>query len=574
MEHVSSICKCLERKSLQRLLSPHPLAYSTTTQSFPLSSTFHCTPLRHLPLVLHLGLLTLNLISSILFGIVSSHDRTTVLRLASVSADVRYDKTKYNFTKTHACPLVLSKQCGRRPDVETLDAHSGHQSQSPRRNWPLRNYVNQSGRKRKARDALRESYLKARAGEEEENLSQLINNFCDVVWQEFNDIYAVFHSITYDPLSPEDDSFCKDYEMFVEKVEDLDRKLATIFSMALDDCYNLESFFKCTHVMGLLMDRQIINAQVSPKYKVMVAMLHEELDVAKVTLGNVSSLRQLGDGPTKPPLKLLAGYDLEVSIMETPEAQHVFVKYEEMLDYLAQLEEKVFSEWVSQVADKCRVNLNRTLVMRDDSSILQLNFDDELVSILREVSYLKTLGKEDIPEEALDLYQRNEDIRLWVGNLNLVIEWYNGIRSHCTPVEFDLIMDEIEEIDEKVAKVQETLNWNSDDVWVHVKKIRDLVEHLYDRMAKIQANAVRINSIMNTWGTTPLINRKDGKKEALVSLEDRKERVQKRKDRPRAVVSKPTLATTILYVLSNCNITRSKEERSALPQVQTAKEPV
>nr|CAD7453301.1 unnamed protein product [Timema tahoe] len=76
-------------QSLQRLLSPHPLAYSTTTQSFPLSSTFHCTPLRHLPLVLHLGFLTLNLISSILFGIVSSHDRTTVLRLASVSADVR-----------------------------------------------------------------------------------------------------------------------------------------------------------------------------------------------------------------------------------------------------------------------------------------------------------------------------------------------------------------------------------------------------------------------------------------------------------------------------------------------------
>nr|CAD7402646.1 unnamed protein product [Timema cristinae] len=178
--------------------------------------------------------------------------------------------------------------------------------------------------------------------------------------------------------------------------------------------------------------------------------------------------------------------------METPEAQHVFVKYEEMLDYLAQLEEKVFSEWVSQVADKCRVNLNRTLVVRDDTSILQLNFDDELVSILREVSYLKNLGKEDIPEEALDLYQRNEDIRLWIGNLNLAIKWFM-----------------------------------SNDVWVHVKKIRDLVEHLYDRMAKIQANSVRISSIMNTWGATPLINRKDGKKEALVSLEDRKERVQK-----------------------------------------------
>nr|CAD7423390.1 unnamed protein product [Timema monikensis] len=332
----------------------------------------------------------------------------------------------------------------------------------------------------------------------------------------------------------------------------------------------MNALFQCTHVMGLLMDRQIINAQVSPKYKVMVAMLHEELDVAKVLFDEqLSMAEKLGYMPVDKFMPPVAGTLLwihklrqrittpvetfrivEDPIMETPEAQHVFVKYEEMLDYLAQLEEKVFSEWVSQVADKCRVNLNRTLVVRDDTSILQLNFDDEvrhkgldyhlqgLVSILREVSYLKNLGKEDIPEEALDLYQRNEDIRLWIGNLNLAIKWYNGIRSHCTPVEFDLILDEIEEIDEKVAKVQETLNWNSDDlilhvnvfstdVWVHVKKIRDLVEHLYDRMAKIQANSVRISSIMNTWGATPLINRKDGKKEALVSLEDRKERVQK-----------------------------------------------
>nr|CAD7598569.1 unnamed protein product [Timema genevievae] len=46
-----------------------------------------------------------------------------------------YINTKYNSNKTHACLVVLSRQCGRRRNIETLDAHSGRQSQTPRRNW-------------------------------------------------------------------------------------------------------------------------------------------------------------------------------------------------------------------------------------------------------------------------------------------------------------------------------------------------------------------------------------------------------------------------------------------------------
>ncbi|CAG2054386.1 unnamed protein product [Timema podura] len=48
-------------------------------------------------------------------------------------------KTKYNSTETHDCSVVRPRphfsESGRRRNVETLDAHSGRQPQSPRRNW-------------------------------------------------------------------------------------------------------------------------------------------------------------------------------------------------------------------------------------------------------------------------------------------------------------------------------------------------------------------------------------------------------------------------------------------------------
>lgn len=51
-------------------------------------------------------------------------------------------------------------------------------------------------------------------------------------------------AITYDPADPEDDSFIEDYKLFSEKVLDMDRRLAAISTLAIGDCYNLESIFR------------------------------------------------------------------------------------------------------------------------------------------------------------------------------------------------------------------------------------------------------------------------------------------------------------------------------------------
>ena len=66
------------------------------------------------------------------------------------------------------------------------------------------------------------------------------------------------------------------------------------------------------------------------------------------------------------------------------------------------------------------------------------------------------------------------------------------------------------------------------DVWTHVQQIRTLVEDLYLRVLKAQQNVDRIHELVNSWTLTPLFDRKNSKKENLIYLDNRADRVAKR----------------------------------------------
>ncbi|PSN39336.1 Dynein beta chain [Blattella germanica] len=307
----------------------------------------------------------------------------------------------------------------------------------------------------------------------------------EAVFSEFNVAFTVFGNITYDPLDPEEENF----DIFMQKISDLDRKLAAIFCQAFDDCFNLESIYK-----------EIYDEQET---------YYEKNGLFMIDLNF-------------PPI---AG---ALIIIQTADFKYEIDKYEQMVSYLNDMEDEVFNGWAVKVPAQCQKNLNKTLLLQDNETLeLSLNFDDELVAILKEVRYMKIMEKQGIPPDALELFDRVETLFLWVSNLNLSIEWYNNIRQNSLPVEFELIAQEVEQIDILLKEVVENLNWNSEDVWTYVEKIRELVEDLQGRVLKAQQNVDAIHELINTWSLTPLFERKDGKKENLIYLDDRADRVSR-----------------------------------------------
>lgn len=62
----------------------------------------------------------------------------------------------------------------------------------------------------------------------------------------------------------------------------------------------------------------------------------------------------------------------------------------------------------------------------------------------------------------------------------------------------------------------------------YLVELRKPVEQLQIRMQRTQKNVNEIRAVMSAWAKVPLFERKDGKKDAVLCLDERIDRITKR----------------------------------------------
>lgn len=112
--------------------------------------------------------------------------------------------------------------------------------------------------------------------------------------------------------------------------------------------------------------------------------------------------------------------------------------------------------------------------------------------------------------------------------LSSTVDSYNNIRKTTKRVEFDLIELEVARIDSLISRGEDELCWRSDGLLEYITELGGLVEGLWKRMKVAQSNVEKIRGILEPWTKTPLVERKDRRKDTLLALEDRSEKVSKR----------------------------------------------
>lgn len=151
------------------------------------------------------------------------------------------------------------------------------------------------------------------------------------------------------------------------------------------------------------------------------------------------------------------------SLQDNLKYKEIMQTFEHLLSQLREIAQQALTNWAenlqSQIENSLKVSI---LIQNPKSRELHLNFNPHLSAILREVHYLKLMEVPNIPEDALKLAEKNETFRTYLVNLNSTITWYNKIRRTTKPVEFDLIKNEICQIDKMVNLGQNNLNWNSE----------------------------------------------------------------------------------------------------------------
>ncbi|XP_036692664.1 dynein heavy chain 9, axonemal [Balaenoptera musculus] len=367
------------------------------------------------------------------------------------------------------------------------------------------------------------------------------------MYSEFQEMYRVFSESSYDCLDPQSMEFENDVSEFNQRVEDLDRRLGTVFVQAFDDAPGLEHAFKLLDIAGNLLERPLVARDTSDKYLVLIRMFSEDLDAVRMIYSqHVQEEVEYGFSSVHKNMPAVAGrlrwaQELRQRIqgpfdnfrrmthpcMESAEGKRMIQKYEEMLSLLEKYETRLYEDWCQTVSEKSQYNLSRPLMKRDpETKQITVNFSPQLISVLKEVRYLQPQQMTHIPETAAAMFSSREFYRQLVAKLELMANWYNKVMKTLLEVEFPLVQEELQNIDLCLRAAEETLSWKTEGIWDYVIQITNSIHDLEQRVQKTKDNVEEIQNVMKTW-VSPIFKRKDGKKECLLSMDDQHDRMEK-----------------------------------------------
>ncbi|KAM6297472.1 dynein axonemal heavy chain 17 [Aegotheles albertisi] len=361
------------------------------------------------------------------------------------------------------------------------------------------------------------------------------------IYEEVSEIIKGFADCKYDPLDPAEEQWNKDFAEFQKKIQDVDRRLATIFCQGFDECNCLASAVKLVHMFAPLLERPLVKAEVAPCYSALLEMFNAELEKVKELYdAQMAPLPPRAEGlpadKNVPPVAGQLKWALELQqqlrephkdlfaiahpVMGSAEAKLVSEKYEEIMGLLQGYREEIFGAWARGAGRDCHFSLEQPLILRDpSSSLLSVNFSKALIAVLREVKYLSFQQQQDIPESAESLFAQNETFQKFVDNLDLIVGWYNQVKQKLLPVERPLVAGELEAVDARLASAEQTLFWHHEGVSEYIQEMRETLCDLQSRVQKAKLNMKNITRLMEECSATPLFERKDKKEAALLDLD-------------------------------------------------------
>ena len=395
-----------------------------------------------------------------------------------------------------------------------------------------------------------------------------------------------------DCLDPEDPAFEEEYNAFMQLRADFDYRIGSIALQCFEQCVGLEGAFKLIHGFMGLIDRVDVIDDVGPQFPRLLHVYEQDLDTVKAlfdqlkqnpllsknmpdTAGILRVLNEFRQRTQRPRDQIVA---LNHPLFQTPEADRIFAKHDELLSLFKQYENQVFEDWAASVGDRSEQNLARPLLVRDKHTFLiKVNFDPQLVSVLREVKYLQTLstaaaaaaaastrpttgnksasgaeettddagsssdgtaprklsaGEHDIPDSAAAIFARNEEFHELLGNLNIAVNEYNRIQEHLLDVEAPLIEQELAAIDAHLERGITQLNWNSQEAPDYCLQMKDVIEDLSDRLSSTKNNIEVMTKEMAQWYVEPLFVR--DQKTGLLNMHDSTKLMASHKDKIKA----------------------------------------
>ena len=330
-------------------------------------------------------------------------------------------------------------------------------------------------------------------------------------------------------------AFDKEYMAFNKKVVHLEQYLQVFINTWFENISSSEQALEVLKKFKSILKRESLQTELENKYTVIfhnygfqldnIQKLYEKFKVkpplvrnAPPVAGKVIWCRQLMRRIEEPMTK----FQQIPTIMQSKESKKIIKTYNKVLMGLIKFETSWLEAWKKYV-EKAKDGLLATLIIKVEDRLF-VNFDIEIIQLIREAKWLMRLGVE-IPDVGKTVLLQEQKYKGYYNELSFVLKERARILSMVKDDVKPLLEPHIDELEKKIDPGVTTLSWTSMNISVYLKRIHKTLEKLEDVLLKV--NDIidgridkNLKDISNT-GFFLLPEREDSTLEQIVDTQDK-----------------------------------------------------
>ncbi|XP_047445761.1 dynein axonemal heavy chain 17-like isoform X2 [Mugil cephalus] len=338
------------------------------------------------------------------------------------------------------------------------------------------------------------------------------------VYQDFLVHVRLLSECSSDPTDPEDQSFQLHLDQFQSQVSHMETQLVSVLSRALEDCSRPWSGAKLVKMFRFVLDRARVRDQLRPQLSRLVTLVLKDLDQAEqVFHHHRDRSRTFGRFCPMAAARLiwtqqvqrrteeaLESYrTIQDLCLDSPEAQLVQQRVQQVEDVLQDFRDSVRSNWSSQLDSDSGFILKHPLVQIRESDLLEVSCSLKVEAVLRGLRYASRDQNMDLQPHTAGLFRTREDVRKIHLHLGHMVSCYNQVVSDVLPVELPLIQDQLQHLNQTMSQLQRR-TWGCEGLQLLVQQTQKVLD-VHAMVREARANMAAMTQLIQGWAELQLL---------------------------------------------------------------------
>ena len=329
-----------------------------------------------------------------------------------------------------------------------------------------------------------------------------------------------FTDSNYDCLDITSDVFNIKYTKYREILKELERRVAAVLTQTFDENDTIIGKFKILENFDTILERPNIVIELEKKYNILLDLFKTELRSVQMIFitGKEHIEKQDIKSPLNknmPPLAAMLYWTNSLKeritepfgrfisigrrITEKEEFREIENLYHSIVKMVNDYENSKKQNW-DTISKSSSLDKQKDKILVKRGELLQINFDPQLLQLLKEIKYFKILNL-DIPPEAEAVYAKNTDFQNQIANLENIISQYNSIILSLNDVEKPIVQEKLKKLELSLEPAFTNITWEKSKNVIDefVTKALNNISEMNVIVDKLKGFVSKIETILKEW---------------------------------------------------------------------------